>query len=143
MVRVGDEEEGGGEGKLTDRVSEYIHDQEEREHEDEMHEFLSNGAQYPFDDICERCGMLEGEGEHIGVKHSLEVPIPYGLIPKNLVLDPASRGATLEHALLPIKLFDYAEDVLDLIFRGAVLLYVAEAGTFAECLDTSMIWWTG
>jgi hypothetical protein len=75
---------------------------------------------------------------------TLAVPIPYHLQPEQLVLDPAAKGSLLPEEMqrLGNLMWDNEEEMVH-VFLGAVLAYFAGAGTFADCLHTSVIWWRG
>jgi hypothetical protein len=76
---------------------------------------------------------------------NLVVPIPYHMQPEQLVLDPPAKGSNLEEEMSRIiKFLDWNnEEEMVHVFLGAVLLYFANAGTLAECLHTSVVWWRG
>jgi hypothetical protein len=72
-----------------------------------------------------------------------EIEIPYHLTPADLVLDPSSRGRTTAAGMVEFQRRNMSDEDIEIVFRGAVLLYQAQAGTFGECLDTSLIWLFG
>jgi hypothetical protein len=77
----------------------------------------------------------------------VEIKIPFDLTTEELVIDPAAKDADLQKELEWLTLNDSpwmgrpAE--LDSIFRSTCALYQADAGTFAECLRTAIIWERG
>lgn len=53
---------------------------------DEEHEFDGNGARYPFDEFCLRCGRIEAEAAHVQPKPlwcpDCEMIVGYGGTPE-------------------------------------------------------------
>jgi len=72
----------------------------------------------------------------------MRLPLAYGLNSTDLNLEP---GASFKGVM------DYfatngdsmSEEVLERIFRHAIILFHSEKGSFGECLDTALIWEVG
>lgn len=79
------------------------------------------------------------------------VELPFDVTADRLELDPSSKKygdrrvkeAVFElfsHMQKSPWLAEEEDDIIERVFRSAVVLYQAKAGTFAQCLDTGMIW---
>lgn len=77
----------------------------------------------------------------------VEIQIPFGLTIDELVIDPAAKDSDLQHELEWLTQNDspWMDRPAELysIFRSTCALYGADAGTFAECLHTAIIWERG
>ena len=73
------------------------------------------------------------------------IPVPYeGDQP--IELDPAAVGSTMDDEMYRLNAMwdrDGDGDEWERIFRSTTILFQANAGTFAECLHTAVIWERG
>lgn len=78
------------------------------------------------------------------VIHKMELSIPYGLKPEELLIDETSPKADWRKQLQ--WMVDEAEEgEVPRILRAAVEIYVYNNGfrTIGECLDTAIVWERG
>jgi hypothetical protein len=81
----------------------------------------------------------------------IDLPLPYDITEETIKLDPLSKTRT-NPAVALMELCetviinndgDVDEEILERVARSAIILFHKEQGTFAQCLDTAVIWEVG
>lgn len=74
----------------------------------------------------------------------MEIPLSYGLKHSDpLVIEPGTADISIAEVMYALVERPYDEEELERVMRHAVILFHREAGTFAACLETAIIWERG